>query len=110
MEGAHFLATGKLLKLSEEQFVQCDPQSDGCDGGLEMYAFEYAKKNAQELEKDYPYTSGSGKTGSCKANKAKELVEATTFAHVPKDSSSQLKAAIKKQPTCVSVDAEGSDW
>jgi xylem cysteine proteinase len=110
MEGAHFLSTGKLLKLSEEQFVQCDPQSDGCDGGLEMYAFEYAKKNAQELETDYPYTSGTGRTGSCKAKKAKELVEATSYAAVPKKSSAQLKAAITAQPTCVSVDAEGSDW
>jgi len=57
MEGAHFLKTTALLKLSEQQFVDCDPQSDGCDGGLEMYAFEYAKENPQELEKDYPYTA-----------------------------------------------------
>ena len=110
MEGAHFLATGKLLKLSEQQFVSCDKQSSGCNGGLEMYAFEYAEKNAQELETDYPYTSGSGRTGSCKANTAKELVKASTYAHVPKRSASQLKAAIAKQPTCVSVDAAGASW
>ena len=107
MEGAHFLKTGKLLKLSEQQFVDCDPQSDGCDGGLEMYAFEYAEKNPQELESDYPY---KGRDGKCKANSGKELVEATTYAHVPKKSSSQLKAAINKQPTCVSVDASSSKW
>jgi C1A family cysteine protease len=108
MEGAHFLKTGKLLKLSEQQFVDCDPQSDGCDGGLEMYAFEYAKKNAQELEKNYPYT---GKTGrKCKATKSEELVEATSYAAVPKKSSAQLKAAVALQPTCVSVDASSSKW
>ena len=107
MEGAHFLKTGKLLKLSEQQFVDCDPQSEGCNGGLEMYAFEYAKKNPQELETDYPYTA---RTGKCKANKSKELVEATKYAAVPKKSSSQLKAAIAAQPTCVSVDASSRKW
>jgi hypothetical protein len=59
-----------------------------------MYAFEYAEKNPQELEKDYPYT---GKTGrKCKTEKSKELVKATTFAHVPKRKSAQLKAAVSK--------------
>jgi len=108
MEGAHFLKTGKLLKLSEQQFVDCDPKSDGCDGGLEVYAFKYAEKNAQELEKSYPYT---GKTGrKCKAEKSEEIVKATTFAEVPKKKSAQLKAAIVEQPTCVSVDASDKSW
>ena len=108
MEGAHFLKTGTLLKLSEQQFVDCDPQSEGCNGGLEMYAFEYAEKNPQELEKDYPYTSKTGKT--CNTKKQLEVVQATDFAHVPKRSSAQLKAAIAAQPTCVSVDASSLKW
>ena len=65
MEGAHFIATGQLLKLSEQQFVDCDPNSDGCDGGLEMYAFEYAESHPQELETAYPYTA---LTQKCKAS------------------------------------------
>jgi len=103
MEGEHFLKTGKLLKLSEQQFVDCDPQSEGCDGGLEAYAFQYAKKNPQELESDYKYTM---RTGKCKAESKKELVSATSYTAVPKKSDKQLKAAIDQQPTCVSVDAE----
>jgi len=39
MEGDHFIKTGKLLKLSEQNLVDCDPNSSGCNGGLEMYAF-----------------------------------------------------------------------
>ena len=72
-----------------------------------MYAFEYAEKNPQELEKDYPY---AGMTQDCKTNKEEEVVKATTFAHVPKMSSQQLKAAIAVQPTSVSVDASGWGW
>ena len=104
MEGEHFLKTGKLIKLSEQQFVDCDPKSDGCDGGLEAYAFQYAKKNPQELETDYPYTAKTGR--SCKATASKEIVKATSYTSVPKRSDKQLKAAIDAQPTCVAVEAD----
>ena len=33
IEGAHFRATGQLLSLSEQQIVDCDTQSYGCNGG-----------------------------------------------------------------------------
>ena len=33
IEGAHFLKTGKLLSLAEQQFVDCDTRSYGCNGG-----------------------------------------------------------------------------
>jgi len=35
VEGAHAIKTGNLLKLSEQQLVDCDPVSQGCGGGLE---------------------------------------------------------------------------
>jgi len=33
IEGAHFVKTGKLLPLAEQQFVDCDTSSYGCGGG-----------------------------------------------------------------------------
>lgn len=33
IEGAHFLKTGKLIKLSEQMCVDCDTKSYGCNGG-----------------------------------------------------------------------------
>lgn len=33
MEGQHFIQSGKLLKLSEQQCVDCDSESFGCNGG-----------------------------------------------------------------------------
>ena len=33
MEGQHFVQTGELLKLSEQQCVDCDSDSYGCGGG-----------------------------------------------------------------------------
>ncbi|KAE8665023.1 Cysteine proteinase 1 [Hibiscus syriacus] len=53
LEGANFLATEKLLSLSEQQLVDCDHECDqeekgscdyGCKGGLMNSAFEYTLK------------------------------------------------------------------
>lgn len=33
MEGAHFIATGELIKLAEQQCLDCDNKSSGCNGG-----------------------------------------------------------------------------
>jgi cathepsin F len=35
IESAHFIKTKQLLKLSESQFVDCDKNDAGCNGGLE---------------------------------------------------------------------------
>jgi cathepsin F len=73
IEGAHYMQTNQLLRLSEQQLVDCDRQSEGCNGGLQEYAMDYIESNQQELESDYPYT---GKDGTCQtsASKGKVLV------------------------------------
>ena len=101
MEGAHFIKSNTLLKLSESQIVDCDKNSDGCGGGLEIYAFNYAEKSAIELEKTYPYVA---KTEKCKAS-SKGVISAVSHKAVKAKSATALKSAIQSGPTCVSVDA-----
>jgi len=105
MEGSHFIQKGELLKLSEQQFVDCAGAegNHGCNGGLEVWAFDYAKKTAIELEKDYGYTA---RDGTCLAKETEEVVGVQSYVRVPPKSVVQLKAAVDKQPTCVSIDAE----
>jgi len=108
MEGSHAIQTGKLVKLSEQQLVDCSKKqgNEGCNGGLEVDAFRYAETASIELETDYPYTARTGR--KCKADTAKEEVGVKSYVRVPKKSVSQIKAAVDVQPTCVSIDAEST--
>merc|ERR1719238_2159468 len=45
-EGAYFVASGKLVSLSEQDLVSCDHNGDqGCQGGLMDNAFGWIKEN-----------------------------------------------------------------
>ena len=103
IEGAHFMQTGQLLRLSEQQLVDCDRQSEGCNGGLQEYAMDYLESNQQELESDYPYTA---KDGQCQTSAAKGKVLVAQIHDVQPESVDQLKAAIAVGPTSVTVEAD----
>jgi len=61
MEGQHFVQSGKLLKLSEQQCVDCDTDSFGCNGGWQDNCMWYVFDNGGiSLEEDYPYTAIDG--------------------------------------------------
>ena len=89
MEGAHAIKTGTLLKLSEQQFVDCDKRSSGCNGGLEIWAFNYAKTHAITTEAAYPYTA---KDGTCKSTSGS--VSVSSYTQVTPKSNPALTAAI----------------
>ncbi|KAI6669198.1 hypothetical protein NL676_004083 [Syzygium grande] len=64
VEGANFIATGKLLNLRKQQLVDCDSTCDlsektacdsGCHGGLMMNAYRYLiEAGGLEEESSYP--------------------------------------------------------
>merc|ERR1712124_245937 len=55
MEGAWEIATGSLVSLSEQQFVDCDHTGcdRGCNGGNTGYALGWASSNALASEASY---------------------------------------------------------
>jgi len=101
VEGAHQIATGNLLSLSEQQLVDCAGGygNYGCRGGLMTSAFEYyIAKGGACSEDSYPYT---GYDGTCKTC----TPVATISSYTVVNTEAQLMAAIAKGPTSVAVAA-----
>merc|ERR1711920_216291 len=74
IEGTAFVATKKLVSLSEQELVDCDAATgdEGCSGGLPSNAFKDVIENkiGLETESAYPYTAQNGK---CQASSSKEV-------------------------------------
>ncbi|KAF5740814.1 CP3 [Tripterygium wilfordii] len=113
LEGAHFLATGELVSLSEQQFVDCDHECDpaeygacdsGCNGGLMNTAFEYAiKVGGVQREADYPYTGTD--RGPCKFDKSKVVAAVSNFSVVSADEDQMAANLVKNGPLAVAINA-----
>jgi cathepsin L len=109
LEGAIFTQQGVLESLSEQELVSCDKVDSGCNGGAMDNAFTFAEKNGLALESQYPYTSGTGNTGTCstaKESPAAPHSKVTKFTDVTPNSETALKAAVAQQPVAVAIEAD----
>ncbi|XP_074279368.1 cysteine protease RD19A-like [Silene latifolia] len=112
LEGAHYLATGELVSLSEQQLVDCDHECDpeeynscdaGCNGGLMNNAFEYIlKAGGVQREEDYPYT---GKDGTCQFDKSKIAASVSNFSVVSTNEDQIAANLVKNGPLAIAINA-----
>ncbi|KAM0003763.1 putative cathepsin F [Helianthus debilis subsp. tardiflorus] len=112
LEGSHFLQTGELVSLSEQQLVDCDHECDpaeknscdaGCNGGLMNNAFEYIlKAGGVQKESDYPYT---GKDGTCHFDKTKIAASVSNFSVVGTDEDQIAANLVKNGPLAIGINA-----
>jgi len=104
IEGFHFVNSGQLLSLSEQQIVDCDTSTNqGCNGGWPYLAVQYAAQNGLELESDYPYTAVDG---TCNYNQGKAQKVNNGYAFVTAKSTDQLKSALVNSPVSVLIEAD----
>jgi len=114
LEGAYFVKYGQLASFSEQQLVDCDTRKNGgkdmgCNGGLMDNAFAWIEKNGGLCtEADYPYSSGTTKTGgscdtSCTVDSKSDI---KGFVDVPAKSDADMMAAIAQQPVSVAIQAD----
>jgi len=101
VESRWAIHSGNLLKLAEQQLVDCDSTCNGCNGGLMDYAFEYLENKGQELETDYPYTAQDG-TCSWSSSEAKVTVKGYTDVN---QTDADLAKAVEEGPVSVGVAA-----
>jgi len=102
----------ELVELAPQQIVSCDKVDQGCNGGDTPTAYKYVMSaGGLELESDYPYTSGnSGVTGSCKADKSKNVASISGFEYATrsKNETAMAEYLYTKVPLSICVDA--SSW
>jgi len=110
IEGANELASGSLLSLSEQQFVDCAGSfgNQGCNGGLMDDGFDYAEATSLCSEASYPYTGADGSCGvsSCKTALPKGSVSG--FKDVKKNSKTDMMSAVAQQPVSIALDGAGN--
>jgi len=108
LEGATFLATGKLLSLSEQELVDCSSSAgnQGCNGGLMDNAFTWINSNGGlGSEAAYPYT---GTDGTCHA--ATSVASVGSHTDVTPNSDTAMMTAIAQQPVSIAVEADQSSF
>jgi KDEL-tailed cysteine endopeptidase len=108
IEGAWAISKGSLVDFSEEQLVECAGLkygSMGCNGGQMDGAFKYVIENGQCSLSSYPYTSGTGDSGSCKTSCAPVATLSACYDVIANDQIS-LKGAVAKQPVSIAIEAD----
>ncbi|XP_062136441.1 cathepsin L-like [Drosophila sulfurigaster albostrigata] len=103
LEGQHFLKTGRLVALSEQNLIDCSTSDKGCRYGSKLSALTYVKKNhGLDTQKSYRYRA---KQMHCQFKKSHVGAIVKGIVNVKRNSESALAAAVAtKGPIAVSVD------
>jgi C1A family cysteine protease len=108
LEGANSVASGRLVSLAEQQFLDCDTADSACNGGLEYNGWNYFKQQRQAIctESSYPYTARKGtcQQSSCTAGLAGGAITGVT--HVQSGSASALQSALNSRPVAIGIEAD----
>merc|ERR1711998_825376 len=127
IEGTHYLGTGELLSLSEQQIVACDTDMYGCEGGYMYAAMQYiAEAGGIVSEEAYPYKGimmdYSGDTPTCDKTLVATTLEddnSTAMAHIESwqfvamgEEYEDLMATVmlKNGPLSIAINAIGMDY
>jgi len=104
LEAMHHRATGVLTSLSEQNLIDCNKRSHGCEGGNHDSAFQYIKDNRGiDTENSYPYEA---KNNRCRYNPRNKGASDVGFVDLPRGNEYSLKTAVATQGPCsVSIDA-----
>lgn len=108
-EGAYFVSSGTLYRLSEQNLVDCASSCLGCNGGLPELGLGQALNNQGRkfaLESDYPYV---GHQQSCNFDQSKAVADISAITMYREEKYIQPNL-IKWGPTSVCIDASGQGF
>jgi len=109
LEGANFLATGQLVRLSEQALVDCSwgYGNNGCDGGEDFRAYQWVMRHGGIPTAD-SYGSYLGADGFCHMDDPSIVkgMAIDKYLNVTSGDSDALKVALAKHgPISVGIDA-----
>jgi len=108
LEGAWQLATGSLISMAEQQFVDCSKDNSGCNGGNSGRAISYAHTTAVATESSYSYKATNGK---CKSSFSAAIPRGGVSGYkTVGTTASALKSALAHGPLSVSIEADQSSF
>ena len=111
LEGMHFLKTGKLVSLSEQNLLDCSSPfgNHDCEGGTMDDSFTYVQKNyGIESEASYPYKAHKEE---CKFNPDFAVAFDSGYVDIARDDEKALTQAIQTVgPIAVAMDATRSTF
>lgn len=107
VEGAWGITKGQLTNLSEQQIIDCDGASVGCEGGSPVRALEFGLANQGFVtEQSYPYTALDG---TCKS--ATPVVTISSLGRpVPGDEAALASAVANVGPVSAVLRVRGTAW
>jgi len=107
VEGAHFLKTGDLVRLSQQALIDCSwgYGNNGCDGGEDFRSYQYIMDHGGIPASD-EYGPYLGIDGYCHAQNVSKTAKITGYVNVTSGDEDALRLAIvKKGPISVAIDA-----
>ncbi|XP_014666952.1 PREDICTED: digestive cysteine proteinase 1-like [Priapulus caudatus] len=107
IEGALFVKTGQLVRLSQQNLMDCSwgYGNNACDGGEEWRSYEWAMKHGGIMSED-DYGSYIGQNGYCSFNPAKVATKVSGYVNVTSGDQEALKLALVNHgPVAVGIDA-----
>lgn len=109
VEGMHFINTGKLISLSEQQLVDCSHNGNvGCNGGLQSTAFDYVKKvGGLDTEKCYSYKAYDQ---HCQFDKSCIGATVGGYVNIESRNNSAMEKAVAKQPVSIAIYAASQSF
>lgn len=108
LESAHQIASGQLVLLSKQQLVDC-AYPDGCMGGWQDEAFDYAAMAGMCTESSYIYQESEGRCESSSCTLALQPGVVKGFMTVARTSSA-LMSALMSHTVSTYVYATGDDF
>jgi len=109
MEGSKFIKTGVLTSISEQNLIDCTPDTQGCSGGTMDDAFSYVIQNGGlDTEAFYPYNGTD--TDDCGYNPLYSGTVISSSVDLQTGTEAELQTAVDGHVVSAAIDSTNQSF